>query len=185
MGTMERVCRVVSLVGNPTGHFSQNRRRTVPTSKPSQVGGWGCLSNGWEAQFTKITLPAPHGAEAAPHPRLAPAPHTSSVIRQAQSLIISEITKAALVTPAAEAANAQLGLITFRGKNCIHPSQTHSAEGSVVGRSGEGTVPRCGLCSRTPSPGKGCDGWGQQPCSSHRGRVTLSKVIQVDSISSS
>lgn len=83
----------------------------------------------------KITLQAPGGAEAATP---SPAAHTSGEIRQAQSLIISEITEAALATPTAEAANAQLVLIIFQGNGCIRQPQIHSAGCSVVGWAGGG-----------------------------------------------
>lgn len=102
--------------------------------EPAQQKRRGCLSKGSEAQFIKITLQIPRGAEAVTYPApLPPALHTSSAIRQAQSLIISEITEAALVTPTAEAANAQLALIIFQGNSCIYQSQTPSPECSVVG----------------------------------------------------
>ena len=51
-----------------------------------------------------------------PAPLAFPAPDTSSEMRQAQSLIISEITEAALATPTAEAANALWVLIIFSGQ---------------------------------------------------------------------
>lgn len=57
-----------------------------------------------QALLIKITLQVPHGVEAAPRPVL----HTSGGIHQAQSLIISEITAAALATLTAEPTNAQL-----------------------------------------------------------------------------
>lgn len=90
-----------------------------------------------------------------PHPRLAPSPHTSSEIRQAQSLIISEITKAALVTPAAEAASAQLALIIFQRNSCLRQSQTHLAEGSVAGWAGRG---RCLVLASAPWAPAQCGG---------------------------
>jgi hypothetical protein len=60
------------------------------------MGGGGHLSKGSKAQFIKITPPPP------------PAPHTSSEIRLAHSLIISEITEAAIAGPTADTVNAQL-----------------------------------------------------------------------------
>lgn len=104
----------------------------------------------------KITLQAPRGAEAATP---SPAAHTSGEIRQAQSLIISEITEAALATPTAEAANAQLVLIIFQGHGCIvnHRSTPLGAQ-SRAGL-GEGLVPSSGPQG---APRVLCDGtnWG-------------------------
>lgn len=97
--------------------------RTVCHPEAAQQGKKGCLSKGSEAQLIKITLQVPRGAEAATPTHLL-APDTSSEIRQAQSLIISEITKATLATPTAEAENAQLVFIIFQGNGCIHQSQT-------------------------------------------------------------
>lgn len=134
LSTRERVSRAISWEGiTPLAGSARPAGSLSAILRPTRVGGRGCLSKGSEAEFIKITLPVPHGAEAAPPPWLTPASHTSSEIRQAQSLIISEITKAALVTPAAEAASAQLAFIIFQGKSCIHQSQAHSAECPVVG----------------------------------------------------
>ena len=136
--------------------------------RPAQLEGRGCLSKGSEAQLIKITLRVPHGAQAAPP---APAPHTSSEIRQAQSLIISEITEAALATPTAEAPDAQLALIIFQGNSCIHQSQTLRLSAQWWAGLGGGTVPNSGLCSGALTqwrdgafgPGKGCGSWGREP----------------------
>lgn len=74
------------------------------------------------ALLIKITLQVPHGLEAAPRPVL----HTSGGIHQAQSLIISEITAAALATLTAEPTNAQLAdfnYFFFHGNCCTCQSQ--------------------------------------------------------------
>lgn len=103
----------------------------------AEQGGRGCLSKGSEVQFIKITLQVPGGAEAAtPPPPPLPVPDTRSEIRQAHSLIISEITEAALANPKAEAAIVQWVLIIYQENGCIHQSQTHSTECSVVGWAG-------------------------------------------------
>lgn len=87
--------------------------RTICHLEATQ-GKEGCLCKGSEAQLIKITLPVPRGQKQ--RSPTFPAPDTSSEMRQAQSLIISEITEAALATPTAEAANALWILIIFSGQ---------------------------------------------------------------------
>lgn len=74
-----------------------------------------------QAQLIKITLQVPHGVGAAPRPAL----HTSGGIRQAQSLIISEITLATLATLTAEAKmpSRLISIISFHGNSCTCQSQ--------------------------------------------------------------
>lgn len=69
----ENMFRVVSSGGGST--------RTVCNLEATQQGRRGCLSKVSEAQFIKLTLQVPRGAETVTPPSSFPAPDTSSEIR--------------------------------------------------------------------------------------------------------